>query len=93
MRPVTGVLTRRRLTWPEPILHGAETEGRYVVPAREVTVSLSDITSELAAVRENLARFYQLNGMEEDQAALAEAIACVAAAEERVRRALSVGVG
>jgi hypothetical protein len=63
------------------------------VAAREVSVSLSDITSELARVREQLARCYQLNGMEEDQAPLAEAIACVAAAEERVRRALSVGLG
>lgn len=56
-------------------------------------MSLSDITSDLAAIRENLARCYQLNGMAEDQAALAEAIACVAAAEERIKRALSVGVG
>ncbi len=59
---------------------------------REVTVSLTDITSDLAAIRQTLARHYQLSGMAEDQEALAEAIACVAAAEERVARALSVGV-
>ena len=55
-------------------------------------MSLTDITSDLATIRETLARHYQLSGMAEDQEALAEAIACVAAAEERVARALSVGV-
>lgn len=79
------------LSWPEPIRSGNGAPLRCT--GEGVTVSLNDITSDLATIRESLARYYQLNGMAEDQAALAEAIACVAAAEERVRRALSVGVG
>ena len=81
-----------RLTCTEPSRHGQETQSGYFVD-REVTVSLSDITRDLATIRQELARHYQLNGMSEDQEALAEAIACVAAAEERVGRALSVAVG
>jgi hypothetical protein len=57
-----------------------------------VTVSLSDITNELASIREELSRHYQFNGVTEDQSVLAEAIACVAAAEERVHRAFPLQV-
>lgn len=55
-------------------------------------MSLSDITNELASIREELSRHYQFNGVTEDQSVLAEAIACVAAAEERVHRAFPLQV-
>ena len=48
-------------------------------------MSLNDISNDLARIRDELSRHYQLNGMTEDQQALAEAIACVSAAEERIR--------
>ncbi len=48
---------------------------------------MEDISGELATIRDELTRQYQLTGLDEDQHALAEAIAFVSAAEERLRRA------
>jgi hypothetical protein len=51
-------------------------------------MSLDEISADLAEIRQSLSRHYHFSGVTDDQSVLAEAIALLAAAEERVRRVI-----
>lgn len=53
---------------------------------------MEEISTQLAGIRAELVRRYQLEGLEDDRAALAEAVACVAKAEEAVHRLREVAL-